>query len=99
MTRFTKFDDTKPKPDLLPKDALLEVAEVMTFGAKKYGMNNWKECKPEEQHRYMAALYRHLFAYELGEDKDSDSGLRHLAHAATNILFLLHLTKKEDPNG
>ena len=92
---FTKYDSDKPRLDLLPKDALLEVAEVMTHGAEKYGDNNWRECKPGELHRYVAALYRHLFAYELGQDKDEDSGLRHLAHAATNILFLMHLTKGE----
>lgn len=91
-SEFRKHDGGKPRLDLLPFMAVTEVGKVMTFGAQKYGDNNWREAKPDQYHRYEAAAYRHLFAYSQGELIDPESGLPHLAHAATNLLFLLEFT-------
>lgn len=38
----TKHDDGKPRADLLPPDALLEVSKVLDYGAKKY--TQYGEC-------------------------------------------------------
>lgn len=83
-----KFDVNKPRPSLLPIDAVMEIVNVLEFGAKKYGDNNWQHVSPHA--RYFDAALRHLFASQSGEKFDPESGLSHFAHAATCLLFLLH---------
>ena len=83
----TKFDDGKPRWDLLPYDALNAVTRVMMHGAGKYGDRNWLQGGPWG--RFYAATFRHLTAWFLGENNDPDSGESHIAHACCNILFLL----------
>lgn len=82
-----KFDSDKPRMDLLPFDALLEVSRVLALGASKYGDDNWRLVEPIS--RYEAAMLRHLAAHKMGEETDPESGLSHLAHVACNALFLL----------
>ena len=84
-----KFDSDKPRYSLIPPILNLEVAKVLTFGARKYAPNNWQLVENGEE-RYLDALYRHLEAYRSGELVDPESGLYHLSHAACNISFLLH---------
>jgi len=85
-THGIKHDAGKPAFDLLPMDAVLEVVKVITFGASLYTPGNWRKV---EKHRYFGAILRHLVAAQLGEELDPQSGMRHLAHAATDILFLM----------
>ncbi len=73
--------------------ALNEVAKVLTFGASKYGPNNWQGLENFTE-RYYAAMLRHIFA---PEKKDSESGLFHLAHALTGALFLTSREVGHDP--
>lgn len=89
VEQFMKFDGDKVRYDLVPPSAIKAIAEVLTFGARKYKPNNWKQC--EEQDRYVAALYRHLEAWRSGEVNDTNSDMPHLAHAMTNLAFLLEL--------
>ena len=89
MSEGKKFDEGKIRYDLLPVDALREVARVLTFGAAKYGDNNWKITKPES--RYTAAAFRHGEAYRGGEMMDKESGVHHLAHRICCDLFLLQI--------
>lgn len=37
-----KYDDGKPRLDLIPPDAVMAIGYVMTYGAQKYGANNWQ---------------------------------------------------------
>ncbi len=90
-----KYDNGKNRVDLLPVRALLSVADVMTFGAHKYGANNWQQVTPRR--RYYGAALRHLFARALGERCDIESGLPHLAHAACCVLFMLSSEVGHDP--
>lgn len=84
----SKKDTTgKRRLDLLPFDALTEVARVLEFGCIKYGERNWEEGRP--YHEMYGACLRHLFKWYLGEDTDSESKLSHLSHAVTNILMLM----------
>jgi hypothetical protein len=76
--------------------ALLAVARVLTFGATKYGPNNWQNVTPFKD-RYYAALLRHLFLRASGEVLDAESGLPHLAHAGCCALFLLSAEVGHDP--
>lgn len=89
VEEFLKFDGDKARYDLVPPSAIQGMADVLTFGARKYKPNNWKNC--EDPERYVAAYMRHLEAYRNGEELDKDSGLPHLAHAMTNLAFLLEL--------
>lgn len=91
-----KFDSGKARWDLLPFSAIAGIVEVMTFGAAKYGSNNWQNVAPFEA-RYFAAMQRHLAAWRAGEKIDSESGLPHLAHAACCIVFLLSKEVGLDP--
>jgi hypothetical protein len=84
-----KYDDGKLRYDLIPPHALEQVTRVLTFGAAKYGDNNWKITKPES--RYTAAAMRHGEAYRKGEKFDKESGIHHLAHRICCDLFLLQI--------
>lgn len=94
--KFIKHDDKKLKYHLLPPEELAQIAEILTFGAEKYGENNWQLC--DNINRYVDALYRHLEAWRQGERLDTESGKSHLAHVATNALFILYLDNKEMKN-
>lgn len=82
-----KFDNGKIPLHLLPTEALKEIGKVLSFGAEKYDPWNWK-CGMKWS-RLSGAALRHLFAWLEREDKDSETGLSHLAHAGCCILFLL----------
>jgi len=73
--------------DLLPWDAMDEVARVYGFGATKYADDNW--LKGYSWRLSLGALVRHVAAVMRGEDRDAESGLLHLAHAAWHCLTLI----------
>lgn len=83
----TKHDGDKVDMSLLSPIAINAIAQVMTFGKKKYDAHNWR--KGIQSSRLLAAALRHIFAYMGGQDKDDESGLSHLAHAGCCIQFLL----------
>lgn len=92
LVEGVKLDDGKVRTDLLPPDALLEVAGVLSFGAGKYAPRNWE--KGMSWGRLTAALLRHVFAWMAGTDIDTESGFHHLSHAACCALMLLALVKR-----
>lgn len=88
-----KYDGDKARMDLLldgAPGALEAVADILTFGAKKYADHSWQTV-PNGKARYKAALLRHLTAHAKGELNDPESGMSHLAHAACNAMFILQL--------
>lgn len=87
-----KHDADKVRVELLPPDALLAIADVLTFGAAKYGDRNW-ETGLRFGRLYAAAL-RHLLAWWSGEELDPETGKPHLAHAACCVTMLLALTER-----
>ena len=91
---FMKFDSGKLRYGLIPPSAPKALASVLTYGAKKYKPNNWKSV--DDTSRYVDALYRHLELWRGGEKLDSESGLPHLAHALTNIAFLIQFEDDMD---
>jgi hypothetical protein len=88
-----KYDDDKLRWDLLPLSALNDTVRVITFGAKKYGPNNWQAVK-DGPNRYLAAALRHIVALQDGEKLDPESGIPHVAHAITNLVFVSELARK-----
>jgi len=87
MEEGRKDDQQKLRFDLVPPDALTELVRVYTFGAGKYDDRNWEQGI--KYGRVYAAAQRHLNAWLGGEEKDSESGIHHLAHAAWNCMSLL----------
>ena len=88
---FQKFDDAKPRYDLIPPKILDEVAQVLTFGAQKYDDENWHKC--DSQRRYFSAAMRHLWAWARGETDDPETSLSHVAHAICCLLFMGELDR------
>jgi predicted HAD superfamily Cof-like phosphohydrolase len=92
-----KFDATKVRVDLLPIDAMTQVADVFGFGAKKYFANSYRQGETVAWSRTYGSILRHLFAFWKGEDTDPESGLQHLAHAGTQLFILMeHTTHNKD---
>jgi hypothetical protein len=102
-----KFDQEKPRTDLLDRQALEGVAKVLGFGASKYGEHNWRGGIKHS--RLLGAAMRHLLAIMDGEDVDPESGLPHVDHLGCCWMFLSNMQKtrpdlddrfkKEEPNG
>jgi hypothetical protein len=97
-----KYDQGKPRLSLIPQSALIDVAQVLEVGAKKYSRDNWKVV-PDATERYTEALLRHASEVADGLSVDDDpfredpeSGLPHLAHVACNALFLLWFRSQSD---
>ena len=89
-----KYDDNKPPHALIPPECLTQVAEVLGYGAKKYGAHNWRyDLNSTTFSRTYSSIQRHLNAYWAGEDNDQESGLSHLAHAATQVFILMTQAK------
>lgn len=81
-----KHDNGKAPMSLIAYDVIEKVAHVLGFGAKKYAPNNWK--KGMKMSRVMDATFRHLTAWNEGEDIDPESGLNHIDHALCELMFL-----------
>lgn len=79
-------------------NALLAVAAVSEYGAKKYKLSladkNWMRV-PDGRARYTDALGRHV-VYEAIDPKDEESGLYHDQMAAWNALARLELRIRAD---
>lgn len=82
-----KFDKDKPRVELISTIATIKKARVYGFGAEKYEINNWR--KGIAWSRVIGACLRHILAWIGGENKDPETGLSHLAHAACCLDFLL----------
>lgn len=92
-----KLDAGKPMPRLIVggfSKALMKVAEVGTFGAKKYTEEGWRKV-PNGVKRYEDAMLRHYLYEKGGEKFDSESDLLHAAHLAWNALARLELMLDE----
>jgi len=90
------FKDRKGKlmVELVIPEMIEGVAEVLTFGAKKYKPNTWQNIdNPIDTH--YGALMRHLLKWRKGIKKDSESKLNHMKHVLTNAMFLLYLNENE----
>lgn len=87
MTEARKNDQSKPRMDLVPPELVFGVADILAFGAEKYGDRNWE--KGMSWGRLFAALMRHMWAWWGGAKADPETGKSHLWHAACCIAFLM----------
>lgn len=81
-----KYDKDKVRVELLDAEWLEGVAQVLTFGARKYAAHNWRGGISYS--RLLGASLRHLFAILRGVDLDAESGLPHVYHASCCLMFL-----------
>lgn len=86
MSEGTKYDQDKPRVDLLDSDFLEEVGKVLGFGAKKYAAHNWRGGISLS--RLIGATLRHIYAINRGEDIDPESGCYHTGHLGCCVMFL-----------
>lgn len=91
MPSGRKFDDGKPRFDLVPPDPLIALAALYTVGAKKYAARNWELGIPWG--RVFGAMMRHAWKFWRGEDNDPEDGQPHLASVAWCALALLEYSK------
>jgi hypothetical protein len=91
-----KDDSNKVRYDLIPPNALHELASVYTMGAQKYAAHNWLSGNGLQYTRLFNAIMRHCWAWIAGEDLDPESGLHHMAHAAFSCFAIVeyHRLKK-----
>lgn len=90
---------TKPRVELLPPFAMLEIAKGFSAGERKYSACNWMLGGPDLTHmKIVGSLVRHLLHWIMGQEIDEDSkqywpgGVSHLALVGCNAMMLLELT-------
>jgi hypothetical protein len=93
LERALRYDAGKPRYELIPADALEELAKVYTAGAAKYADRNWE--KGMSWSRCFGSLMRHAWKFWRGQTRDEETGCHHMAMAAWNCLALCayHLRK------
>jgi hypothetical protein len=85
--------DLKDPMHLLPTEALRSLARVLSLGADKYGVYNWRKGGGVKATTYTAAIMRHLMQFMDGEDADRESGESHLAHIMATCSILIDATR------
>lgn len=100
-----KYDQNKPKLSQFPREAMEAVAEVMEYGARKYGSGTWSRV---EAQRYVDAAARHLYAMQDIDENgrecinlskiDEESGLEHLYHLACNVVYAVAIYRRTKRN-
>ena len=90
----TKYDDGKPRVDLVPGELIRAAGRAFGYGADKYEDHNWRGGIKHS--RLYASLLRHLTAYWDGQTLDEESGLSHLDHAVANLAMMIASPKYDD---
>jgi len=82
---MSKPSEGKYTPSLIYTSLLKEVSKVREYGIAKHGSaDDWKTT---DGIKHLDAAIRHIRAVIDGEEYDDESTYRHLAHAASNIMF------------
>lgn len=82
-----KHDQGKREYSLLLKEDLInDIVDVIDFGKKKYGSENWKELD-NGYDRFLEACFRHIIAFNSGTILDSETKKSHLAHAIVSLIY------------
>jgi hypothetical protein len=95
-----KFDNGKTSYSLLEWKTIEQMAELLTYGAKKYDEKtgverNWKHVENPEQRYYDAAM-RHIREDQKGNYLDNETDLPHLVAAMINLMFLKYFKEKNN---
>lgn len=71
----------------LPWESVAELGRVFSFGEKRYTDYNFR--KGFKWSLAFDAMVRHMWLFWNREDRDSESGLHHMAHASWQALVLV----------
>lgn len=85
-------DDGKIRFDLIPPEALFELAKLYTNGAKKYKDRGWEEGM--SWGRCFGAMMRHAWKWMSGEDYDPETEVHHMAAVAWNAFAIFTYHKR-----
>lgn len=88
-----KFDGDKVRAELLLQGmprTLEGIADILTFGARKYAAHSWQHVE-DGINRYEAAAMRHKLARMKGEMLDPESGKPHILHELCSLMFVAEL--------
>jgi hypothetical protein len=80
--------------DLIPVDALQELARLYGEGAKKYDARNWE--RGYEFSKSYAAMQRHANQFWSGIDRDEETGVLHITAVAWHAMALAHFLLNPD---
>ena len=92
VTGSKRLNSGKPEVSQLDPIFVLELAELMTISAEKYGKYNW--ALGQNYTTAFDSCMRHLLQFMAGEDRDKESSRNHLIYAAANIMILWTSYKK-----
>ena len=81
-----RYDDGKPRFDLIPPEAVIALAAHYERGARKYADRNWE--KGMAWGKCFASMQRHAWAWSNGEDIDAETDTHHMIAVAWNALAL-----------
>lgn len=95
LVQGLRYNIGKNRLDLIPCSLIDGVGRVLTFGAQKYAPDNWRKFNQQQVRECIGSAMRHIEQYRQGNWLDPESGLPHLAHAATNLGFILELHKED----
>lgn len=73
----------------VPPALVIEASKALEQGAMKYGPYNWRTGPRITLSLYLAAIERHLLAFQDGEDNAPDSGISHIGHIAATCGVIL----------
>lgn len=79
--------------DLIPQGPLWELAEAYGRGAEKYDDRNWE--RGYDWSLSYAAMHRHAAQFWMGQDRDMETGIPHLASVAWHAFALLQFTQQQ----
>lgn len=88
-----RYNNGKPRFDLITPEAMFALAEHFRKGAEKYLDRQWEIGGPYCS--VFASLQRHAWAWMNGEDIDEETGSHHMTAVAWNALALLTFYQRE----
>jgi hypothetical protein len=77
--------DVKPRYDLIDPGFLRGLAEVLAYGAEKYGDRNWQKADEVAARDAANHAFEHLLKLVNGDTSED-----HVHHLACNVMFLSH---------
>lgn len=80
-----KYDDGKPRVDLVDPYFYLEMGRVLGYGASKYADENWRRGIPVK--KLIGSMERHIAEFKRGQAIDVESLFENLAHVAINCMM------------
>lgn len=86
-----KFDNKKAPIDLIPYEAIEEMAYTLAAGEQKYGTASW--ANGINMRRLISAALRHIGQFNSGQDLDAETQTLHISNAAVNLAFAIWMYK------